>query len=60
LDFIKNQTGDFKLDLAVVNPVPIYGSSLTGNLDAEAMDIFKKLITGKAPMLPKAMLLCRM
>jgi len=53
-DFIKNQTGDSKLELVVVNPGPIYGPSLTGNLDAEAMDFFKKLITGKVPMLPKA------
>ncbi len=53
-DFIKNQTGDSKLELVVVNPGPIYGPTLTGNLDAEAMDFFKKLITGKVPMLPKA------
>jgi dihydroflavonol-4-reductase len=38
----------------VVNPGPIYGPTLTGNLDTEAMDFFKKLITGKMPMLPKA------
>jgi len=53
-DFIKNQTGDSSLELVVVNPGPIYGPTLTGNLDAEAMDFFKKLITGKVPMLPKA------
>jgi len=53
-DFIKNQTGDSKLEFVVVNPGPIYGPSLTGNLDAESMDFFKKSITGKVPMLPKA------
>ncbi|MFM2224962.1 MAG: hypothetical protein RJA07_1164 [Bacteroidota bacterium] len=53
-DFIKNQTGDTKLELVVVNPGPIYGPTLTGNLATEAMDFFKKLITGKVPMLPKA------
>jgi dihydroflavonol-4-reductase len=53
-DFIKNQTGDAKLELVVVNPGPIYGPTLTGNLATEAMDFFKKLITGKVPMLPKA------
>ena len=53
-DFIKNQTGDNKLELVVVNPGPIYGPTLTGNLATEAMDFFKKLITGKVPMLPKA------
>jgi len=53
-EFIKNQTGDAKLELVVINPGPIYGPTLTGNLATEAMDFFKKLITGKVPMLPKA------
>lgn len=53
-DFIKNQTGNTKLELVVVNPGPIYGPTLTGNLATEAMDFFKKLITGQVPMLPRA------
>ena len=53
-DFIKNQTGHSKLELVVINPGPIYGPTLTGNLDNEAMGFFKKLITGKVPMLPRA------
>jgi len=53
-EFIKNQTGDTKLELVVVNPGPIYGPTLTGNLATEAMDFFKKLITGQFPMLPQA------
>ena len=53
-DFIKNQNGDSNLELVVINPGPIYGPTLTGNLVAESMDFFKKLITGKVPMLPKA------
>ena len=53
-DFIKNQTGNEKLELVVINPGPIYGPTLTGNLQSESMDFFKKLITGKVPMLPKA------
>jgi len=53
-DFIKNQSGDSKLELVVVNPGPIYGPTLTGNLSNEAMDFFKKLISGKVPMLPRA------
>jgi len=53
-EFIKNQTGDTKLELVVVNPGPIYGPTLTGNLAGEAMEFFKKLITGKVPMLPRA------
>ncbi len=53
-EFIKNQTGDTKLELVVVNPGPIYGPTLTGNLDGEAMSLFKKLIAGKVPMLPQS------
>ncbi|NBV13489.1 MAG: aldehyde reductase [Sphingobacteriia bacterium] len=53
-EFIKNQNVDTKLELVVVNPGPIYGPTLTGNLATEAMDFFKKLITGKVPMLPRA------
>jgi dihydroflavonol-4-reductase len=53
-EFIQNQTGDNKLELVVVNPGPIYGPTLTGNLATEAMDFFKKLITGQVPMLPRA------
>jgi len=32
--------------IVVINPGPIYGPTLTGNLATEAMDFFKKLITG--------------
>jgi dihydroflavonol-4-reductase len=53
-DFIKNQKGNEKLELVVINPGPIYGPTLTGNLQSESMDFFKKLISGKVPMLPKA------
>jgi dihydroflavonol-4-reductase len=53
-EFINDQTGDSKLELVVINPGPIYGPTLTGNLSNEAMDFFKKLITGKVPMLPRA------
>ena len=53
-DFIKNQTGNEKLELVVINPGPIYGPTLTGNSQSESMDFFKKLISGKVPMLPKA------
>jgi len=53
-EFINNQTGNSKLELVVVNPGPIYGPTLTGNLANEAMDFIKKLINGKVPMLPRA------
>ena len=53
-DFIKNQTGENKLELVVINPGPVYGPTLTGNLANEAMETFKRLISGKMPMVPQA------
>jgi len=53
-DYIKNQTGDNKLEMVVINPGPIYGPTLTGNLGNEAMETFKKLIAGEMPMIPNA------
>ena len=53
-EFIENQNGGPKLELVVINPGPIYGPTLTGNLDNEAMGFFKKLIKGQVPMLPQA------
>ncbi len=53
-DFIKNQKGDIPLELVVINPGPVYGPTLSGNLSGESMTTFAKMITGKMPMLPQA------
>lgn len=53
-EFINNQTTNNPLELVVINPGPIYGPTLTGNLTGETMDFFKKIISGKMPMLPKS------
>jgi len=53
-DFINNQQGKEKLELVVVNPGPVYGPTLSGNLSGESMSAYKNIITGKMPMLPKA------
>jgi dihydroflavonol-4-reductase len=53
-EFINNQQGDQKLELVVVNPGPVYGPTLSGNLSGESMSTYKNLISGKMPMLPKA------
>jgi len=53
-DFIKNQEGESKLELVVVNPGPVFGPTLNGNLSGESMTMFKDLITGNMPMLPQA------
>jgi len=53
-DFYKNQIGEPKLEMTVINPGPIYGPTLTGNLSGASMDMIKKVISGEVPMLPKA------
>ena len=53
-DFVNNQTGDHKIELAVVNPGPIYGPTLTGNLTGESMSAMADMIQGKMPAVPPA------
>jgi dihydroflavonol-4-reductase len=53
-DYINSQTGDNPLEMVVVNPGPVYGPTLSGNLSGESMAMFKNMITGKMPMLPKS------
>ena len=36
-DFIKNQKGDELLELVTIHPGPIYGPTLSGNLNGESM-----------------------
>ncbi len=51
-DFYKNQKGDTVMELTVINPGPIYGPTLTGNLSGASMKMIKEMITGKMPMQP--------
>lgn len=53
-DFYNNQDAENKMELTVVNPGPIYGPTLTGNLSGASMSMIKDIITGKVPMLPNA------
>ena len=53
-DFYNNQTTGDKMELTVVNPGPIYGPTLTGNLTGASLSMIKDIITGKMPMLPNA------
>ena len=52
-DFINNQENGNTLEMVVINPGAVYGPSLSGKLSGESMRMFKDLITGKMPMLPK-------
>lgn len=53
-DFINAQEGEDILEMVVVNPGPVYGPTLSGNLSGESMNMFKELIQGKMPMIPQA------
>ena len=53
-DFINRQQSEHKMELVTVHPGPVYGPPLNGNLSGESMSVFKDIIKGKMPMLPKA------
>ena len=55
-EFIENQKDDDKMELVVINPGPVFGPTLSGNLDGASMVLFKKMMEGKMPMVPKAAL----
>jgi len=52
-EFINNQEGEPLLELVTINPGPIYGPTLSGNLTGESMGMYKQLISGKMPLLPQ-------
>ena len=53
-DFINNQTGEHTMELTVVNPGPVFGPTLSGNLSGASLGLFTQMMTGKLPMLPQA------
>ena len=53
-EFIENQNSDSPMELTVINPGPVFGPTLSGNLEGASMGMFKQMITGKVPMVPKA------
>ena len=52
-DFINAQTDATPMELSVVNPGPVFGPTLSGNLEGASMGMFKQMITGKVPMVAK-------
>ena len=52
-DFYKNQKDSDKLEVTVINPGPIYGPTVTGNVAGASMSFFKQVLDGKVPMLPQ-------
>ncbi|MBB79038.1 MAG: NAD-dependent epimerase [Crocinitomicaceae bacterium] len=53
-DFIKNQNEENPLQLSVVNPGPVFGPTISGDLEGASMGMFKNMIIGKIPMVPKS------
>ena len=53
-DFIKNQNEENPIQLSVVNPGPVFGPTLSGNLEGASMGMFRNMILGKMPMVPKS------
>ena len=53
-DFINNQKDPDPMELTVVNPGPVFGPTLSGNLEGASMGMVKQIITGKMPMVPQA------
>ena len=53
-DFVTNQHTNKPLELVVINPGPVFGPTLTGNLNGASMSMYKDLISGKMPMLPQS------
>ena len=55
-EFIKNQKSDSLLELVVINPGPVFGPTLSGDLTGASMSMFNKMISGGMPMVPQAAL----
>ena len=53
-NFIKNQNSQNPMELVVVNPGPVFGPSLSDNLEGTSMKMFKQMLKGEMPMIPQA------
>jgi dihydroflavonol-4-reductase len=42
------------MELSVVNPGPVYGPTLSGDLSGASMGMFKQIMSGKMPMVPRS------
>lgn len=53
-EFVNGQSDNAKMELAVVNPGPVFGPTLSGDLTGASMSMFTKMLQGKMPMIPQA------
>ena len=59
-NFINAQTDNTKMELAVVNPGPVFGPSLSGDLSGASMSMFTQMIQGKCLWFLKHLSTCLM
>ncbi len=52
--FINSQTGKHTLELVTIHPGPIYGPTISGNLEGESMNSMKNIMDGKVPRMLQA------
>ena len=52
-DFYRAQDPKDKMEVTVVNPGPIYGPTITGNLAGESMKMIKTMMDNKMPQVPR-------
>lgn len=52
-DFIKNQSGDHKLELVSINPGGVFGPPLGTNVSGASMSMVVKILEGKTPLIPR-------
>jgi dihydroflavonol-4-reductase len=53
-DFVNAQSDDSPMQLAVINPGPVFGPTLSGNFEGASMGMFKQMMIGKMPLMPQA------
>ncbi|MDG1023087.1 MAG: aldehyde reductase [Flavobacteriaceae bacterium] len=53
-DFIGAQTDTTPMELTVVNPGPVFGPTLSGDLSGASMGMFEQMMLGKMPRIPQA------
>jgi dihydroflavonol-4-reductase len=53
-DFVNAQKDTPRMEPAVINPGPVFGSTLSGNFKGTSMGMFKQMMIGKMPLMPQA------
>ena len=57
-EFYRQQTGEHKLELVVINPGAVFGPCLSSDLGGVSLNVARKLLTGKMPGIPNVNIVC--